>query len=236
MKQNKFTIFGLLIFLVISFTKVSAQSDNSGSTLLPNLTVGAKTSYMYSYFSEDHSSRFTDFRKGYSYGIAASYYVLDWVAAGAEFYFMEYGANDFPETVLYLDGSYALDSLKNTDIRIRMLDIPILATIHIPDWSGDMQPKFIIGPAFGINLNSTAINERSIGANDSRSITKDDVSDHFKRMEYATILGVGVNYKMGSLIFSVEARARLGLSNIHNKDNSEQFNTNTFMITLGVGL
>ena len=216
--------------------KTLAQSDNAGNGLVSNMTIGVKAGFNYGFLAEDYKSRFTDYRSGYMIGIAASYYILDWIAISPEVYYMEHGGNNLPHTLMYAPGSAALIDLEQIDLEIRTIDIPVLATIHIPGASGDFQLKVVAGPSFGYTMNATGINTRIIGFNETKSYTKTDFTDVIDYWEYTATVGAGFNLKISSLVLSVEGRYRAGMSNLHTRDNSENFRSNTYMLTVGIGL
>ena len=228
-----------LLFIIVLITSMNfnlfSQSENSGSTFVSNMTIGVKAGYSHGSFAENYMDRFTSYRTGYYAGISVSYYVLDWIAVNTEILYMEHGADNIPPTILYLPGSAILIDLERTDVEMRKLDIPILANIHIPGMSGNIQPKLIIGGNIGYNFQTIAFNKRITGLNESVVISKIDVSDRFSDLDYGLTAGFGINLKSGSMIISLEGRYRMGLSNVHNMENSEAFTTNILQFSLGVG-
>jgi Outer membrane protein beta-barrel domain len=239
--MKKLTLLSLksfaLLFLLINLNSTTfAQSDNAGNTLVSNLTIGVKAGLNYGFLSEDYKTRFTDARTDVMIGIAASYYILDWIAISPEIYYMEHGGNDVPHTLMYATGSASLIGLEQLDLEIKTLEIPILATLHIPGSSGDFLFKVIAGPSFGYTLSATGYNTRILGFNDTETYSKNDFSDVIDTWEYCGTVGAGFDIKVSSFILAVEGRYRVGFSNLHTRDNSENFRTNTFMLTLGLGL
>ncbi|MCK4662919.1 MAG: PorT family protein [Bacteroidales bacterium] len=235
MKNIVITISLILIMNISSFS-IFAQETNSGGGLVSNMIIGAKAGMTYSYFIENYKNIFTGSFKGYTGGVYANYYLKDNIAVGAEINFIEYGATNIKPSIIYGDNDNFYKDFDRTNVRIYRLDIPVYGIYHIPGFSGDLQPRIIAGPSFGYNLQTMAINESNIGATDIKTVSKFDVTERFKSWEYTATAGIGVNLKISSLIFSVDARYRAGLYNINNRDNSENFTTGTFILMIGVGL
>lgn len=239
--MKKITLFSLstIMFFVLFFSSqqnLNAQSDNAGNTIVPNLTLGVKGGITYGFLAEDYKSRFTDPRFGYMIGVSASYYIMDWLAVSPEIYYMEHGGDNIPKTLIYSENSGILYNLNSVDLEIRTLEIPVLATLHFPGSTGDFLFKVIAGPSFGYTLNATLINAHVYGSSENSKVySKDDFTDGIDYWEYTGTLGAGFDIKTGSFIVSIDARYRAGLSNLHARDNSENFRSNTYMVTVGVG-
>lgn len=225
----------IVLFLGLH-TSSFAQSENAGNTLVSNLTIGVKAGANFGFLAEDYKSRFTDFRPGFMVGIAASYYILDWIAISPEVYYMERGGNNLPHTLMYATGSPALVGLEQVDLEIRTLEVPVLATLHFPGSTGNFLLKVVAGPSFGYTINATGINTRVLGFNETKTYSKTDFTDVIDNWEYCATLGAGFDIKASSFVISVEGRYRAGFSNLHTRDNSENFRSNTYMLTVGLGL
>ena len=90
------------------------------------------------------------------------------------------------------------------------LEFPILFKVAIPTESS-VSPGFVIGPAFGYNLNSTLKGE--FGGESAEEDAGDITSD----MDVGVVLGLNVNFDIGSAEILFDLRYTLGMMTIDDE-------------------
>jgi hypothetical protein len=207
----------MAIFCVIVFSSQSNAQDKP-------LTFGAKVGISSSVFTRDFqavSERLT----GFSGGGFITYRITDFFAVGAELLYIQQGASG---VILY-------DTLPSTSttLTFHTIDLPVLLFFNVPDING-VSPKLFIGHSFGYNINVTGRNRTQID-NDPIMYVRGvhDMTNRYERLDFGAIAGVGVDFKTGKMVFSIDGRYRLGYTNMFLND----FDKTSFgYLSLNVGV
>jgi hypothetical protein len=207
----------MAIFCVIIFSSQSNAQDKP-------LNFGVKVGISSSVFTRDFqavSERLT----GFSGGGFVTYKITNFFSVGAELLYIQQGASNI----------MLIDTLPNTstNLTFHTIDLPVLLFFHVPDMNG-ISPKFFIGHAFGYNVKVYGRNRTQIN-NDPVMYVRGthDLTNRYERLDFGGIAGVGVDFKTSKMLFSVDARYRLGYLNMFSDD----FNQTSFgFVSLNVGV
>lgn len=117
--------------------------------------------------------------------------------------------------LLYAQGGYRFD---DTKINRDYVELPIFIKARLPFID------FLIGPAFGVNIQSTVYEKKQLWT--------DEWNEDIKHGEFCLKMGVANHFALFSRNFSIEARYSLGLSNVKNA--GEEFNRSvSLMLSMG---
>mgnify|MGYP006291789095 CR=1 FL=1 len=233
-KRTNKNAMRIALFSMLVSVSLSLNAQDVG-----DMHYGGKGGLTFSSFAIDYED-FTDMKTAYAMGGYFTYQVHDMVAAGAEIYYLQHGAVNFPAALLY--PYYPTASLPDyTNITLHSMDFQVLANI-IPDAGGDMIPRFVVGGAYSVLMHARANNLRFHYDNGDYPIVAmksyDNVTSTFKQYDFAAVAGAGFDMEMSDLLISLDVKYRFGLSCINENEFFEgmDFTGNTFMITVGVGL
>jgi hypothetical protein len=124
-------------------------------------------------------------------------------------------------------------------IRSDYLELPILVKYSF--LSGPVKPFVMAGPSISYLLS----NKWGYEYDYTDPIYTDysysyDYKDYYKKLDFAGVIAIGVDYKLPKFVVSLEARYHLGLANVINSDMLEESTTTSiknraFSVLIGIG-
>ncbi len=100
--------------------------------------------------------------------------------------------------------------------KLNYIEIPVLVKYSFQ--AGPVRPCVFAGPSFAYLLKARVGSQIDYfdGAEGSDYESYQDFEDYFKKSDFGAVGGIGVEYKLSQVILSLEARYRLGLTDINN--------------------
>ena len=139
-----------------------------------------------------------------------------------------------PEAYLLTQGGIWEDEFEDVAYKwehaVRYIQVPLLAKIHLVQ-DKSMTPVLFAGPAVDILVSA---NERAWI--DGVLDYDESFKDYVKGLHVGAIFGGGVEFKLETLMLSLEVRYNLGLVNtIKDPDPGQSYKYRTLMVLAGVG-
>ncbi len=222
-----------IISLFTAFTIVKAQDK---------LKYGIKTGLNVSALSSPDNT--SSLGPGFAAGAFIQYQVLNFLGIGVEPAFMLMGVNKidpytihFQDELLFYDVDGLPKKFKQHNLSFTTFDLPLFAIYYLKGGSGGL--KFIVGTSFNYIVKSTqysfkedaVIGDKWIGG----SAIKSDVSERFVAYDIPGIIGVGKEFTLGTLNFSVDIRYHHGFRDINNVDSKPELKTRRLSLNVCVG-
>lgn len=189
------------------------------STANAQIEVGAKLGVNINQFSQPG----TVF--GFNGGAFARYPVLDFVSVRAELLYMQLGGarSAYGRDVSGVaDGDISFIFYSNRYVNLNNLEIPVLAEITHPDFAEEtIKPKLLLGLAYGFLLSANETSEKTYSLNSGPvnqltfSDTRDNVRSNYEHNQFAWIVGMGLDCKIGERTFTAEVRYRKSLTQMN---------------------
>ncbi len=148
---------------------------------------------------------------GYQVGVYGIYPLKDFLKARLELLYVNQGAK-------LADYNYT-GTVKNVNAKahMNMLHIPLVAELGIPDFTGLIKPKLIVGGfySYTFKVNSTFEQDTYFADGSNRTAHgREDISGLFKHNQYGFIIGIGGEISLGGKPLLVELRYTHTLNNV----------------------
>lgn len=131
-----------------------------------------------------------------------------------------------PEVLVSEKGAKQTQEVGGSSVETRFnstyVDVPVLVRFGIPLPASPVKPYLFAGPSAGFLLSSKF-------SQDGEEI---DVKDDQKSMDWAAVVGAGVNF--GAL--SIDARANFGLSSVSDSSSDFDMKNRTYSVMVGYRL
>lgn len=227
---------------VMAFNPTFAQDEESADGAGKEgsgLVVGIRTGVNYSKFIISGSGDSESERKvGAVAGAFATYHFNQWAGASLEVLFAQTAAG----RVAYQSST----SQGTSDFTLSNVEVNLLGDFKIPVISV-YKPRFYAGPSFAFNSHAISNNEGFMNGSNIPVKFRNDVTNQFKAVEYAAIVGAGLDFDLKVGTLRVDARYRRGINNISGKNfnfsEGSQFrnrtihtNTLSFQAAFGINL
>lgn len=223
--------------LLLPELKLNAQ-DGGGKPLSYGVRLGLSESAL---TFDNQPTSFQNFAP--VIGGFAQYSVLPWVAASVEVVYTQHGGNNLNPLLLYSPNSSVFDNgyLRQTDLKIHCLEIPISAKVGLPDFSGPVKPFLSAGFSLAFNIKANAKNYFIDDNNTSLPYyytANDNVTSKVKAATMSFITGAGVQFNGSQFNCSIEVFYKIGMTdiNVESKTYAPDFRANAFGVKVGIGL
>jgi hypothetical protein len=201
---------GLLVAVaticVLSFGNVQAQ-DAAKPEKKTSFLIGVKGGLTVNKMLVSHDFSATNY---YSGGQALAFGHLNfnsWVGTALEVGFSQSGASRFATS--------ATNGGRVTDYRLSNVQANLLTYFKLPVLSV-YEPKIFIGPSMDANVYATG-NVEGLTAGGTPVKYRVDATNNFKAMDWAMIIGAGVDFDLKFATLMIDARYRHGITDVNNK-------------------
>jgi cellobiose-specific phosphotransferase system component IIB len=125
-----------------------------------------------------------------------------------------------PEVMYVMKGAKVDSSLVDAKYKIDVLEIPVLLKWKFSTESAKVVPSVFVGPSIGFKLSA-------------KEVVEDKSADiqNIKSTDFGLVFGAGVEFSK----FTVDARYDLGLTNLNNADNKDDYSVKNAAFLLCVG-
>jgi hypothetical protein len=226
-------------------TEVVKSDSTSKGAFWDKLLWGPKAGVTISNFYDDKEDM-SNAAPGFTVGASFSYPYMDWLEFGFEVLYAHQGIRNVDPRFLY-SGMYTKltgYSLKNTDVVLHTLEVPIMFTVFLPFGKDpNVKPMLTIGNSFGLNLYAETKNE-FLKDNTAEFHATENVTERFQAQNFAITGGLGVQFKnkVFPIWYTAEVRYRLGYSDMGNVTTQmrtdlgafDDYNNNMLQFTLGI--
>lgn len=223
----------VLILIFSGFLLMShgtfAQDTTEGTYDDP-LRFGARIGLVSSAFAIDYEN-VTDTKHGLLVGGFISYKLLDWLRLQGEILYQQQGAANIERP----PSQFNPNEVTYSNIIMHNLEIPVTAQLTPTGLVGDVfEPYLGLGIAYGYNFQTYSVNKTIFTADDgteSKGSSWSNVSEFYQVNDLGALLSLGVNMKTESMMYTVEYRYRLGLTNINNTSSNNALDYLTTNLT-----
>ena len=224
-------IFAIWISVIVPYyargQDATASTDSGDDS---RITLGAKVGTSFNQFSQPGSFI------GVNLGAFGKFKVTDFLDARLELLYSTQGGGRSDYTRVYNDGSdgstNGVTSITNLNpyVTFNNFEIPLLVELGLPEFK-DMaiQPKLLLGGSYSMVMgaiehktqrysfpNSPDANGNAVAPTIvDVGYIRENVTDNYKRSQWAVIAGIGVNYKLGKRTFMMDIRYRQGLTQLN---------------------
>ena len=215
---------GLLVAVaticVLSFGNVQAQ-DAAKPEKKTSFLIGVKGGLTVNKFSVSNDISATNY---YSGGQALAFAHLNfnsWVGTALEVGFSQSGAARMM--------SSGTNGGRINDYRLSNVQANLLTYFKLPVLSV-YEPKIFIGPSMDANVYATG-NVEGVTAGGTPVKYRVDATNNFKSMDWAMIIGAGVDFDLKFATLMIDARYRHGITDVNNKYGAND----QFISSIGTG-
>ena len=236
-KRAIFLPVGIAFLVVISAGSVFSQDMEEPVVADATLRLGAQIGFTQGTFAVNNQD-FTDSKVGILIGAFAHYnpdFLPSWLTLDGEINYQQQGAANIEVPT----GDPNIIQTKN--IIQHNIDIPVMGIFTPPGYLNESLIPYIgAGVAWGYNMKTyQQTNTRSTvdGGTSFRVESYTDKSRQYVQNDFAAVLAAGFLVKTETWMYTVEARYRLGLTNLNgiSANPSNAFTGNVFTLKVGVG-
>lgn len=173
-----------------------------------------------------------DGRTSFHVGAVAEFKISDKFSFQPELMYSAQGAKEeFKETYTILGTSYT--SEESSEIKLDYINIPLMAKFYVAEGF-----SLEAGPQVGFLISAKSEYEFTETSNDGTTVSEvsgsdeEDIKDFVSGLDYG--LNFGVGYKMDSGL-NFGARYNLGLGNVNDEDDSDDYKINNSVIQVSLG-
>ena len=228
--MRKKVLFILPLFAIILTLSI-------GKTHAQQFVVGAKGGFNYSNIATN--STCYDLRTGYNTGLSFEYKPIGSlpISVVLEGHYLTYGSNKIEKRLLFdeeeiLDDYWFNEFYKNTNVRFKTIDIPLLIKFHIPVLN-KFSPSIYVGSSFAYIIKADAIQEYEIVV-DQTSENEYDITERVAGSAFTGIVGLGSKIDISAIAITLDVRYRMGLTDLNNYVGKANFKSNSVHIMFGV--
>ena len=201
---------GLLVAVaticVLSFGNVQAQ-DAAKPEKKTSFLIGVKGGLTVSKMLVSHDFSATNYYSGGQALAFGHFNFNSWVGTALEVGFSQSGASRFATS--------ATNGGRLTDYRLSNVQANLLTYFKLPVLSV-YEPKIFIGPSMDANVYATG-NVEGVTAGGTPVKYRVDATNNFKAMDWAMIIGAGVDFDLKFATLMIDARYRHGITDVNNK-------------------
>jgi hypothetical protein len=240
--KNGFISYYLGILFLFGLSSIGvAQSQGE-------MSFGVKAGIASGTFSTSNTVTIGSPETGVQTGIFGNYNITDFLGATLEVLYSNTGAADVDPQYFYTVENAAINQssngsrIVNTNVVSQQLSIPILVSYHLNGAGnlGGIVPKVYAGGDIGFNLKSSALNTFQIYDNNNDVYYRNNyesMGERVKGIDFGAIVGTSIGIESDLLTYSLDARYRMGLSDINETKSSfvdGSVKRNVFSIMFGV--
>ena len=147
--------------------------------------------------------------------------------------FITYSINDVlaiqPEVLFTMKGTKWETGVATITYSLNYLEIPVLVRLSMPN-QRSVVPSLFVGPYLAIKLSSEAKLE-------SGGVSEDlDWGEDVKATDFGVVCGGGVDFALGSMKVTVDARYTLGLASMYESDADTDVKNGVISLMVGLSL
>jgi len=227
-----FYYLGLLFLLTFS-NNIRAQ-EQSG------LSFGIKGGLASGTFTTQNRLQVGSAHMGMQIGTFVNYNVMEFLGVSMEVLYSNTGATNVdPEYFYALENATSSQRIVNTSVVSHQISIPILISYIFPEMSDGVSPKIYVGGDMSFNLLSNSQNTfaTSFKSNTIYSTEYTSMGNRLAKNDFGLIIGTGITLGSGAIVYTFDARYRLGLSNINEAFSSyanSDLKRDIFSLMIGV--
>ena len=169
-----------------------------------------------------------------------TYSILSYLDVSLEVMYLQAGASNISPEYFYAgENSLLADKIVNTTIVSNQISIPLLLSYVFPESPKGVLARIYGGGDVSFNIKTNALNtyKASFNGSDIYPTKFESMGNRVAKNDFGAIIGSGLSIGDGPIIYTLDARYRIGLSNI-NETNSTYIDgtlkRNTFSIMFGV--
>lgn len=218
-KYKLYKVICLIAFCIVLITPLAAQEEATTT-----LTYGPKISIGTSSLSVDYLRPLGQSRTIFSFGGFAQYWFSDWLGINTDLMYTQAGGSDLNSRLFYFKDDPMLGIpelnkyLERTDLLIHRIELPITGLFTLPNVPG--RPIFMLGPSFGFNVKSTAINtyrwDFEDAPNDLLTVTQDNLKEKIQRADLGAVMGIAFDVKSDPINLMIGLNYRMSFTNTNN--------------------
>lgn len=231
---NGFVFYCLVIlFLFALNSNISAQAQG-------DISFGIKTGLASGTFSTQNSIGISSPRNGLQAGLFGDYNITDFLGVTLEVMYSNTGASNVdPEYFYSVENAVMSNKIINSSIVSQQVSIPLLISYMIPNSPKGIVPKIYVGGDIGFNLMTNSLNtyETSFNGNTIYNTKYESMGNRLAKNDFGAIMGTAISIHSNKLIYSLDARYRMGLSDINETTSSyvdSSIKRDVFSIMVGV--
>lgn len=217
-------------------------SSNGVAQSQGEMSFGLKAGIASGSFSTTKNVSISSPENGVQTGLFGNYSITDFLGASLEVLYSNTGAaNVDPQYFYALENAVLENKIVNTSIVSQQLSIPVLISYMMPgDGSlSGIVPKVYVGGDVAFNLKSNALNSYNQSEGDGVYYNSkyESMGNRLKGTDFGFIMGTAIGIESDLFIYSLDARYRMGLSDINDAKSSyvdSSVKRNVFSIMFGI--
>lgn len=219
--------------------KSLAQSEGSTeSSSESKIGFGGKVGLTTSSFIDFNDSTYSDYGLGGSIGGFVTYQINEMFFVSGELSYIKRNVKNIDQSLIFdtnsplFSGDYIVST--KSDIILNNIEAAVKINAYLPTGDKSFKPKVFVGTSIGDIIRANAITERKFNVDNETTLTKDNVTERFTRLDYTFIIGCGADINAGDYEITVDLDYKYGMSNINNVSGFRPFSSNTVELLLGV--
>jgi len=235
--QSNFKNWHVFYYLGLLF--LFTLSNNAYSQQKGGLSFGVKGGLALGNFSTQNHIQVGSIQYGMQAVGFVNYSILDYLDVSLEVLYSNTGASNIsPEYFYASENAILTDQIVNTSIITHQVSIPLLIS-YVFNTTEGIYPRVYIGGDIGFNLKSNSLNtsKTSFNGNDIFVNKYESMGTRMSSKDFGAIIGTAISFGKDNISYTIDARYRLGLSNINESTSSyinSELTRDVFSIMFGV--
>ncbi|OYT11516.1 MAG: hypothetical protein B6I18_03930 [Bacteroidetes bacterium 4572_112] len=235
--QSNFKNWHVFYYLGLLF--LFTLSNNAYSQQKGGLSFGAKGGLALGNFSTQNHIQVGSIQYGMHAAGFANYSILDYLDVSVEVLYSNTGASNLsPEYFYAMENAILPSKIVNTSIITHQISIPILIS-YVFNATEGIYPRVYIGGDIGFNLKSNSLNTSKTSFNGNNIFVNqyESMGTRMANNDFGAIIGTAISFGKENISYTIDARYRLGLSNINESTSSyinSELTRDVFSIMVGV--
>jgi len=237
--KNKSNFKNWHVFYYLGLLFLFTLSNNAYSQQKGGLSFGAKGGLALGNFSTQNHIQVGSIQYGMQAVGFANYSILDYLDVSLEILYSNTGASNIsPEYFYASENAILTNQIVNTSIITHQVSIPILIS-YVFNTTEGIYPRVYIGGDIGFNLKSNSLNtsKTSFNGNDIFVNQYESMGTRMSSKDFGAIIGTAISFGKDNISYTIDARYRLGLSNINESSSSyinSELTRDVFSLMFGV--
>jgi len=229
----------ILYYLGILF--MFALSINVYSQEQSTFSFGAKAGLASGTFSTKHFVDVSSSHNGYQAGIFMNYSILNYLDISLEVMYSNSGAaNLSPEYFYAAENIIQTNKIINTSVVSNQISIPLLLSYVFSESPHGVFPRIYAGGDISFNLKSNSLNtyKASFNGTDIYPTKYESMGSRMAKKDFGAIIGTAISIGDGPVIYTLDARYRIGLTDINETKSTfieSSLKRNIFTLMFGIG-
>lgn len=224
-----------ILFLVALYSNAYSQEQEQSG-----LSFGAKVGLASSTFTTTQFMDAGSIKNGLQASVVANYSILSYLDVSLEVMYSNTGASNISPEYFYTgENSVLTNKIVNTSIVSNQLCIPLLLSYVFSESPKGVFPRIYAGGDISFNLKTNALNTYKASFNGSNiyPTTFESMGNRVAKNDFGAIIGSVLSIGDGPIIYTIDARYRVGLTNINETNSTfieSTLKRNTFSIMFGI--